>query len=105
MIRRPPRSTLFPYTTLFRSLRAEPQAGVTVELGSLAELEAAPAEEEFDVARVFVGYGAGAPPAPQPLRLPRGPDLLQPAAPPARPFTDRERHAAEGPRCDADPNG
>src|SRR2546422_3254371 len=24
MIRRPPRSTLFPYTTLFRSLRAEP---------------------------------------------------------------------------------
>src|SRR2546422_3780957 len=28
MIRRPPRSTLFPYTTLFRSLRA---AGVTVD--------------------------------------------------------------------------
>src|SRR2546429_2046550 len=27
MIRRPPRSTLFPYTTLFRS-RAEPQLGV-----------------------------------------------------------------------------
>src|SRR5438034_9068915 len=26
MIRRPPRSTLFPYTTLFRSLRAEPAA-------------------------------------------------------------------------------
>src|SRR3712207_7165186 len=25
MIRRPPRSTLFPYTTLFRSLFAEPQ--------------------------------------------------------------------------------
>src|SRR2546422_11717294 len=25
MIRRPPRSTLFPYTTLFRSLQAEPQ--------------------------------------------------------------------------------
>src|SRR5437588_12292866 len=24
MIRRPPRSTLFPYTTLFRSLRADP---------------------------------------------------------------------------------
>src|SRR5256885_11905609 len=24
MIRRPPRSTLFPYTTLFRSLRSEP---------------------------------------------------------------------------------
>src|SRR5258706_7358991 len=27
MIRRPPRSTLFPYTTLFRSLRAAPRAG------------------------------------------------------------------------------
>src|SRR3712207_4785640 len=26
MIRRPPRSTLFPYTTLFRSLRAQPPA-------------------------------------------------------------------------------
>src|SRR3712207_7388913 len=26
MIRRPPRSTLFPYTTLFRSLRGEPRA-------------------------------------------------------------------------------
>src|SRR3712207_7599802 len=28
MIRRPPRSTLFPYTTLFRSLAAEPAPGV-----------------------------------------------------------------------------
>src|SRR5437867_10057445 len=27
MLRRPPRSTLFPYTTLFRSTTAEPQAG------------------------------------------------------------------------------
>src|SRR2546430_5362229 len=27
MIRRPPRSTLFPYTTLFRSGRREPRAG------------------------------------------------------------------------------
>src|ERR1043165_8231058 len=27
MIRRPPRSTLFPYTTLFRSLRIEPRVG------------------------------------------------------------------------------
>src|SRR5256885_15324888 len=30
MIRRPPRSTLFPYTTLFRSLLGGPQAGVVV---------------------------------------------------------------------------
>src|SRR6266487_7170277 len=28
MIRRPPRSTLFPYTTLFRSPRAEPSPAV-----------------------------------------------------------------------------
>src|SRR2546430_11771618 len=33
MIRRPPRSTLFPYTTLFRSrLRREAQAGVEGEM-------------------------------------------------------------------------
>src|SRR3712207_9426117 len=32
MIRRPPRSTLFPYTTLFRSVREEPVA-VALELG------------------------------------------------------------------------
>src|SRR2546425_2998072 len=29
MIRRPPRSTLFPYTTLFRSVRAPPARGRT----------------------------------------------------------------------------
>src|SRR5438034_6958538 len=29
MIRRPPRSTLFPYTTLFRSLRVPPSASST----------------------------------------------------------------------------
>src|SRR3712207_8191412 len=32
MIRRPPRSTLFPYTTLFRSLRADFTAMVAHEL-------------------------------------------------------------------------
>src|SRR5258708_20170223 len=30
MIRRPPRSTLFPYTTLFRSFFIEPKNGATV---------------------------------------------------------------------------
>src|SRR3712207_7055459 len=30
MIRRPPRSTLFPYTTLFRSLQVEPNADLEV---------------------------------------------------------------------------
>src|SRR5438034_4845425 len=41
MIRRPPRSTLFPYTTLFRSLFASPftnaEAWVTVEREGLIE--------------------------------------------------------------------
>src|SRR3712207_6894108 len=32
MIRRPPRSTLFPYTTLFRSLRGEQGRDVAAEL-------------------------------------------------------------------------
>src|SRR3712207_8747918 len=31
MIRRPPRSTLFPYTTLFRSLREPERSAVTVK--------------------------------------------------------------------------
>ena len=39
---------------------------MTVELGSLAELEPALAREEFDVARVYLGYGACAPSAPEP---------------------------------------
>src|SRR2546430_6553994 len=39
MIRRPPRSTLFPYTTLFRSRAAEhqPERAVRVTHGALAE--------------------------------------------------------------------
>ncbi|MGH2933996.1 MAG: chorismate-binding protein [Gaiellaceae bacterium] len=43
---------------------------MTVELDSVAELEAALAREEFDVARVFVGYGASAPSKPDPCELP-----------------------------------
>src|SRR3712207_7557048 len=35
MIRRPPRSTLFPYTTLFRSFRLTDERGRTVTLGDL----------------------------------------------------------------------
>src|SRR3712207_8065605 len=40
MIRRPPRSTLFPYTTLFRSLRARGQRGVREALELLEEVPA-----------------------------------------------------------------
>src|SRR3712207_316167 len=46
MIRRPPRSTLFPYTTLFRSMK-----GVALEIDSevpsAVAAEAAPAREKF----------------------------------------------------------
>ena len=42
----------------------------TVELTSLAELEPALAQEAFDVARVYVGYGATAPHKPDPCSLP-----------------------------------
>src|SRR3712207_8154372 len=38
MIRRPPRSTLFPYTTLFRSLGATAQVGEGDEAGDLREV-------------------------------------------------------------------
>src|SRR3712207_8546761 len=37
MIRRPPRSTLFPYTTLFRSLRATSLAGVPGAIPAVPE--------------------------------------------------------------------
>ena len=43
---------------------------MTVELASLAELEPALARERFEVARVFVSYGACAPTRPEPCRLP-----------------------------------
>src|SRR5689334_23981558 len=38
MIRRPPRSTLFPYTTLFRSLDDEPVGSQAQSLGQLLPL-------------------------------------------------------------------
>src|SRR3712207_8811357 len=59
MIRRPPRSTLFPYTTLFRSLdgdgRREPRDGVHVRL--LHHLQELPGvgREALDVAALALG--------------------------------------------------
>src|SRR5256885_17249699 len=38
MIRRPPRSTLFPYTTLFRSIRLGMRRGVVVRQGTETDL-------------------------------------------------------------------
>src|SRR3712207_8416785 len=45
MIRRPPRSTLFPYTTLFRSLvlnsfRLDEQAPIRARIGSVSQVHA-----------------------------------------------------------------
>src|SRR3712207_8083307 len=40
MIRRPPRSTLFPYTTLFRSQRFEPAQDVKSNLGRVIRINA-----------------------------------------------------------------
>src|SRR3712207_7696820 len=48
MIRRPPRSTLFPYTTLFRS----PAGGVGVPLGRVARALLVPDEDVPHAARV-----------------------------------------------------
>src|SRR3712207_4921252 len=42
MIRRPPRSTLFPYTTLFRSLLGGATAGMHVRIGSPEGYQPAP---------------------------------------------------------------
>src|SRR6266511_1530531 len=44
MIRRPPRSTLFPYTTLFRSPAGEPEARSRFQVGGL-RLDAGRSEE------------------------------------------------------------
>src|SRR5258705_1991125 len=48
MIRRPPRSTLFPYTTLFRSKFVRHHPGVRIHL-SIATDNASSAEDGFDV--------------------------------------------------------
>ena len=52
---------------------------MTVELASLADLEPALAAEEFEVAQVYVGYGATAPSAPEPCELPKVAYTLEPA--------------------------
>src|SRR2546423_8790908 len=57
MIRRPPRSTLFPYTTLFRSQRAQ-AARVSSALDSLP---LARDEEGLRVERLLEGGGCGLP--------------------------------------------
>src|SRR5256885_13264190 len=53
MIRQPPRSTLFPYTTLFRSERTGEHAGLLASLGLALELRLR--SGEISVARYRLG--------------------------------------------------
>src|SRR3989440_10779879 len=73
MIRRPPRSTLFPYTTLFRS-RARAAHVRRVRAPAHDGGAPGPRLHAADAARVAVGR----------LRLPRAADDRRPRAPPAR---------------------
>src|SRR3989454_3774620 len=57
MIRRPPRSTLFPYTTLFRSQRLRKEAGY--EYTTRIELSVAGAEEIVAAVSAFQGFVEG----------------------------------------------
>src|SRR5256885_9108417 len=68
MIRRPPRSTLFPYTTLFRSLDLGRIIG-DAELASVAHVVRASLPAHVRFYRVFHGHDL------RPLRLDHGPGL------------------------------
>src|SRR2546430_11929752 len=63
MIRRPPRSTLFPYTTLFRSLRHETGEGAgaaqTVLIDAEAEVAVGAARVGGEDVRIGVAHGFG----------------------------------------------
>src|SRR2546425_4187990 len=58
MIRRPPRSTLFPYTTLFRSRAAQPRVERGVLRGRRAGVRADEAAVRMRLGRGHVGPGA-----------------------------------------------
>src|SRR5258708_39619786 len=60
MIRRPPRSTLFPYTTLFRSTSPRIGAGTSVETAarSLKVVPiAAPVHSDVEIETAIIGLG------------------------------------------------
>src|SRR3712207_8115115 len=67
MIRRPPRSTLFPYTTLFRSGRRR-GGGARAERGARARRAAATGGRAADGARARGAHPRGIVRAPPPLR-------------------------------------
>src|SRR3989442_15345975 len=107
MIRRPPRSTLFPYTTLFRSIltgfmnwstrrlgggaRPEPTVAGAVGIGFAQAVAAVFRGGSPSASPVSAALGGGPPPAPAaefPLPPPRpptaGPRLPEGPPPPAR---------------------
>src|SRR2546422_8371472 len=62
MIRRPPRSTLFPYTTLFRSRNPVTKGQQVVEKFSQSKIPLGQVVEEERPARLQQPYGLGYPP-------------------------------------------
>src|SRR5687767_15187249 len=62
MIRRPPRSTLFPYTTLFRSQRAEPGRRWTCSPSSIETREISATIESTSCVRVWCDRPTPGPP-------------------------------------------
>src|SRR3712207_8921769 len=61
MIRRPPRSTLFPYTTLFRSEDREQAIALGLVAVPLVGVDHGAVDDEADGATDEVGYGVGEP--------------------------------------------
>src|SRR3712207_9234222 len=58
MIRRPPRSTLFPYTTLFRSVQAQRQSGYSAVEVAVTRGDLSP-EQFRGLARIMRDYSGG----------------------------------------------
>src|SRR3989441_11599555 len=56
MIRRPPRSTLFPYTTLFRSLLDEPLGALDLKLRKRLQIELAQIHRDVGTTFVYVTH-------------------------------------------------
>src|SRR3712207_8700663 len=63
MIRQPPRSTLFPYTTLFRSARSlhDQVRGLSPFPGAYLEADLGRGPERIKVLRTALAEGSGAP--------------------------------------------